>query len=267
MRSFLIWMPSSESTMFTVMKDKRQTIKWEDVSKLVTGCVYNVQSVINLAVPSFSVASIAFFFLFFLFSPWSFRSIVPHRSLVALVCVMIIIFKNHNTIFFFFGKNCIASFPVPFSAEDRLQGRGERAPRTGHGSGGFPAVCVSLPGPPAQDVGGEAPRQDEPGPPPPLLLCLRLPPPPRLRRLIEASRLSFQACMLVFYPEFDAGPSSACEEVVIVLDTSESMKGEPLRLAQRIAMQVLQTLDVSIRVNIVLFGTGLSFSFSCFIVF
>lgn len=62
--------------------------------------------------------------------------------------------------------------------------------------------------------------------------------------------------MLVFYPEFDAGPSSACEEVVIVLDTSESMKGEPLRLAQRIAMQVLQTLDASIRVNIVLFGTG-----------
>ncbi|XP_075886999.1 protein mono-ADP-ribosyltransferase PARP4 [Nelusetta ayraudi] len=70
-----------------------------------------------------------------------------------------------------------------------------------------------------------------------------------------------QACMLVFYPEFDAGPSSACEEVVIVLDTSESMKGEPLRLAQRIAMQVLQTLDASIRVNIVLFGTDYSEAF------
>lgn len=62
--------------------------------------------------------------------------------------------------------------------------------------------------------------------------------------------------MLVFYPEFDLGPKSACEEVVIMLDTSESMKGEPLRMAQRIAMQVLQTLDANIRVNIVLFGTG-----------
>lgn len=110
------------------------------------------------------------FFFFFFETPRSFRSIVPHRSLVALVCVMIIIFKNNNTIFFFFfsGKNFIAVFPVLFSAEDRLQGRGERAPRTGHGSGGFPAVRVSLPGPPAQDVGGETPRQDEPG--------LRLPP-------------------------------------------------------------------------------------------
>lgn len=122
------------------------------------------------------------FFFFFFETPRSFRSIVPHRSLVALVCVMIIIFKNNNTIFFFFfsGKNFIAVFPVLFSAEDRLQGRGERAPRTGHGSGGFPAVRVSLPGPPAQDVGGETPRQDEPGPrlPPPSPPPPPLPPPP-----------------------------------------------------------------------------------------
>lgn len=62
--------------------------------------------------------------------------------------------------------------------------------------------------------------------------------------------------MLVFYPEFSLGPESACEEVVILLDTSESMRGEALRQAQRVALQALQTLDADIRVNVVLFGTG-----------
>lgn len=62
--------------------------------------------------------------------------------------------------------------------------------------------------------------------------------------------------MLVFYPDFDVDSSSASSEVVLLLDTSQSMKGEPLSLAQRIAMQVLQTLECDIRVNIILFGSG-----------
>lgn len=62
--------------------------------------------------------------------------------------------------------------------------------------------------------------------------------------------------MLVFYPDFDVDSSSASSEVVLLLDTSESMKGEPLSLAQRIAMQVLQTLELDTRVNIILFGSG-----------
>lgn len=82
------------------------------------------------------------------------------------------------------------------------------------------------------------------------------PPPPPPKMLILSFPLSFQACMLVFYPEFNMGPQSACEEVVILLDTSESMKGEALKQAQRVAMQVLHTLDTNIRVNIILFGTG-----------
>uniref|UniRef100_A0A665X4P0 Poly [ADP-ribose] polymerase n=1 Tax=Echeneis naucrates TaxID=173247 RepID=A0A665X4P0_ECHNA len=65
-----------------------------------------------------------------------------------------------------------------------------------------------------------------------------------------------QACMLVFYPDFDIHSSSVSDEVVLLLDTSESMKGESLLMAQRIALQVLRTLSNNLRLNIILFGTG-----------
>ncbi|TKS67666.1 Poly [ADP-ribose] polymerase 4 [Collichthys lucidus] len=64
-----------------------------------------------------------------------------------------------------------------------------------------------------------------------------------------------QACMLVFYPDFDVDSSSASDEVVLLLDTSESMKGESLHTARRIALQVLKTLDHNLRVNVIFFGT------------
>ncbi|XP_045909406.1 protein mono-ADP-ribosyltransferase PARP4 isoform X3 [Micropterus dolomieu] len=64
-----------------------------------------------------------------------------------------------------------------------------------------------------------------------------------------------QACMLVFYPDFDINSISASDEVVLLLDTSESMKGESLRIAQRIALQVLKTLDRNLRLNVIFFGT------------
>uniref|UniRef100_A0A8C4EJQ4 Poly [ADP-ribose] polymerase n=1 Tax=Dicentrarchus labrax TaxID=13489 RepID=A0A8C4EJQ4_DICLA len=67
-----------------------------------------------------------------------------------------------------------------------------------------------------------------------------------------------QACMLVFYPDFVASSSSASDEVVLLIDTSESMKGESLRMAQRIALQVLKTLDLNLRLNVIFFGTGQS---------
>lgn len=170
---------------------------------------------------------------------------------------MIIIFKNHNTIFFFSAKTALPH--SLFRSPQRTDCKAVVSVLPGQvmDPEGFQlSVSLSQAHLPRMWVEKHPDKMSQVRPPHPLLLCLRLPPFPRLRRLIEASRLSFQACMLVFYPEFDAGPSSACEEVVIVLDTSESMKGEPLRLAQRIAMQVLQTLDASIRVNIVLFGTG-----------
>ncbi|KAM4558851.1 protein mono-ADP-ribosyltransferase PARP4 isoform 2-T2 [Odontesthes bonariensis] len=64
-----------------------------------------------------------------------------------------------------------------------------------------------------------------------------------------------QACMLVFYPDFEPGSGSGSDEVVLLLDTSESMRGESLGSAQRIALQVLRKLDNNLKVNVVLFGT------------
>ncbi|XP_027877955.1 protein mono-ADP-ribosyltransferase PARP4 isoform X2 [Xiphophorus couchianus] len=64
-----------------------------------------------------------------------------------------------------------------------------------------------------------------------------------------------QACMLVFYPNFEFDSSSEGSEVVLLLDTSESMKGESFQLAQKIALQVLKNLKNDVKINIVLFGT------------
>ncbi|XP_056145219.1 protein mono-ADP-ribosyltransferase PARP4 isoform X2 [Lampris incognitus] len=66
-----------------------------------------------------------------------------------------------------------------------------------------------------------------------------------------------QACMLVFYPDFDISSTStsASDEVILLLDTSESMRGEALQNARRIALQVLKTLDRNLRLNVIFFGT------------
>uniref|UniRef100_H2MVB5 Poly [ADP-ribose] polymerase n=1 Tax=Oryzias latipes TaxID=8090 RepID=H2MVB5_ORYLA len=65
-----------------------------------------------------------------------------------------------------------------------------------------------------------------------------------------------QACMLVFYPDFEVSSGSAAEEVILLLDTSESMRGESLRSAQRIALQLLHRLNRDFRLNVILFGSG-----------
>ncbi|XP_078118660.1 protein mono-ADP-ribosyltransferase PARP4 isoform X2 [Sander vitreus] len=64
-----------------------------------------------------------------------------------------------------------------------------------------------------------------------------------------------QASMLVFYPDFEDNSTSASNEVILLLDTSESMKEESLRMAQKLALQVLKTLDHNIRLNVIFFGT------------
>uniref|UniRef100_A0A8C7R8Y4 Poly [ADP-ribose] polymerase n=1 Tax=Oncorhynchus mykiss TaxID=8022 RepID=A0A8C7R8Y4_ONCMY len=69
-----------------------------------------------------------------------------------------------------------------------------------------------------------------------------------------------QACMLVFYPDFEpcptSSPMSGSSEVILLLDSSESMRGEALQNARRIALQLLNTLDHhSIRVNVISFGS------------
>ncbi|XP_077435872.1 protein mono-ADP-ribosyltransferase PARP4-like isoform X2 [Vanacampus margaritifer] len=70
-----------------------------------------------------------------------------------------------------------------------------------------------------------------------------------------------QACMLVFYPNFDIKPTSGSDEVVILLDTSESMRGEPLLSAQRIAQHVIRTLKGDLKINIILFSTDYTQAF------
>ncbi|KAA8593039.1 hypothetical protein FQN60_018494 [Etheostoma spectabile] len=64
-----------------------------------------------------------------------------------------------------------------------------------------------------------------------------------------------QASMLVFYPDFENKSSSSSDEVILLLDTSESMKEESLRMAQKLALQVLKTLDNNLRLNVIFFGT------------
>ncbi|KAK9969170.1 hypothetical protein ABG768_027367 [Culter alburnus] len=70
-----------------------------------------------------------------------------------------------------------------------------------------------------------------------------------------------QACMLVFYPDFKSsgvsssgGPSSV-NDVVILLDSSKSMQGDAMLNARRIALQVLKSLDRSLKINIISFST------------
>ncbi|XP_026127790.1 poly [ADP-ribose] polymerase 4-like [Carassius auratus] len=70
-----------------------------------------------------------------------------------------------------------------------------------------------------------------------------------------------QACMLVFYPDFKSsgvstsGGLSSVNDVVILLDSSKSMQGDAMLNARRIALQVLKSLDRSLKINIISFST------------
>ncbi|KAL2081078.1 hypothetical protein ACEWY4_022931 [Coilia grayii] len=79
-----------------------------------------------------------------------------------------------------------------------------------------------------------------------------------------------QACMLVFFPDFEAlqgageepspasGPGCGVEEVVLLLDSSESMRGEALANARQIAVQIIKHISYEgkkPKINVVLFGT------------
>lgn len=66
---------------------------------------------------------------------------------------------------------------------------------------------------------------------------------------------SFQACMLTFYPEFEASVSDNFE-VVFLLDLSNSMKGNSLLEAKKILLLSLFHLPESCFFNVIVFGTG-----------
>lgn len=61
--------------------------------------------------------------------------------------------------------------------------------------------------------------------------------------------------MLTFYPEFEAEEVTN-GEVVITLDTSNSMKGSAMLEAKKVALLILQNLPPDWHLNIVRFGSG-----------
>ncbi|XP_030856240.1 uncharacterized protein LOC579780 isoform X3 [Strongylocentrotus purpuratus] len=62
-----------------------------------------------------------------------------------------------------------------------------------------------------------------------------------------------QACMVVFYPEFPVTTISN-PEVVIMLDRSTSMKGQPMKDAKKLVHMILESLPAGCRYNLVVFG-------------
>ncbi|XP_078664712.1 uncharacterized protein LOC144907477 isoform X2 [Branchiostoma floridae x Branchiostoma belcheri] len=64
-----------------------------------------------------------------------------------------------------------------------------------------------------------------------------------------------QACMLTFYPEFQAEVMQG-HEVILLLDASNSMRGSPLEAAKKVALLCLSHLPKECSFNVVAFGTG-----------
>ncbi|XP_052241111.1 uncharacterized protein LOC127851394 isoform X2 [Dreissena polymorpha] len=64
-----------------------------------------------------------------------------------------------------------------------------------------------------------------------------------------------QACMLTFYPQFEACESETVS-VTFLLDLSNSMKGDNLTNAKKVMLLMLQHLPSSWNFNIVVFGTA-----------
>ncbi|XP_038058129.1 protein mono-ADP-ribosyltransferase PARP4-like [Patiria miniata] len=63
-----------------------------------------------------------------------------------------------------------------------------------------------------------------------------------------------QAAMLVFYPDIDVG-SVTNPDMVLVLDSSNSMKGEILEEAKKLLLLILQNLPAQCTFNVIFFGT------------
>ncbi|RXM93604.1 Poly [ADP-ribose] polymerase 4 [Acipenser ruthenus] len=70
-----------------------------------------------------------------------------------------------------------------------------------------------------------------------------------------------QACMLVFCPEFASSSFIEDCEVVIFLDSSNSMRGAVLQEARKIALRLLNSLHC--KLNVVIFGTDCKELFPC----
>ncbi|XP_048771319.2 uncharacterized protein LOC125677345 isoform X2 [Ostrea edulis] len=64
-----------------------------------------------------------------------------------------------------------------------------------------------------------------------------------------------QACMLAFYPEFEAAIDPS-PEVIFLVDLSNSMKGDPFRDARKVLLLALENLPELATFNVVVFGSS-----------
>ena len=63
-----------------------------------------------------------------------------------------------------------------------------------------------------------------------------------------------QACMLTFYPEFEAEGDDDLD-LILLLDLSNSMKGASLTQAKKVVLLILHLLPQQCRFNVIVFGT------------
>ncbi|XP_033122166.1 protein mono-ADP-ribosyltransferase PARP4-like [Anneissia japonica] len=78
---------------------------------------------------------------------------------------------------------------------------------------------------------------------------------PRMWVEKHPDKVDSQACMLTFYPEFES-ESDDSPEILLVLDLSNSMKGDNLVQAKKILMMNLLNLPTEATFNIITFGTN-----------
>ncbi|XP_071961516.1 protein mono-ADP-ribosyltransferase PARP4-like [Antedon mediterranea] len=78
---------------------------------------------------------------------------------------------------------------------------------------------------------------------------------PRMWVERHPEKVDSQACMLTFYPEFESEDNES-PEILLVLDLSNSMKGENLLEAKKILLMTLHHLPSKALFNIITFGTN-----------
>ena len=71
-----------------------------------------------------------------------------------------------------------------------------------------------------------------------------------------------QAAMVVFYPELDVS-SLKNPDMVLVLDSSNSMKGDLLDEAKKLLLLILRNLPAQCTFNVIFFGTGKATCSTC----
>ncbi|KAK3097154.1 hypothetical protein FSP39_006899 [Pinctada imbricata] len=85
---------------------------------------------------------------------------------------------------------------------------------------------------------------------------------PRMWVETEEDNEDSQACMLTFYPEFEAVADDNLD-LTLLLDLSNSMKGTSLRDAKKVLLLILHLLPQHCKFNVTVFGTAFKDLFPC----